>query len=188
MLMIIGITGTHGAGKGTIVEILKKKGFAHYSVRDFIVEEIKRRKLSINRDNMVVIANDLREKNSPSYIAEELYRAAITHEGDAIIESLRTPGEVTALRKKKDFYLLAVDAPVKIRYERIVKRQSSTDNVSYEKFVEDEKREMSSSNPNKQNISACMKLADFNIVNDGSLEDLNKQIDKIYNKLLGEKE
>jgi len=34
--MIIGITGTLGAGKGTIVEILKKKWFGHYSVREFL--------------------------------------------------------------------------------------------------------------------------------------------------------
>jgi len=182
--MIIGITGTHGAGKGTIVDILKKKGFWHYSVRDFIVEEIKRRKLSINRDNMVVVGNDLRKKNSPSYIAEELYHAAVNNGGNAVIESLRTPGEVDALRKKKDFYLLAVDAPAKIRYKRIIKRQSSTDNVSYEKFLGDEKREMSSSDPNKQNISACMKVADFTIVNDGSLEDLNNQVEEIYNKMV----
>ena len=35
-MIIIGITGTIGAGKGTIVELLIKKGFKHYSVRDFL--------------------------------------------------------------------------------------------------------------------------------------------------------
>lgn len=39
MMHIIGITGTLGAGKGTIVEYLKdKKGFAHFSVREFLKE------------------------------------------------------------------------------------------------------------------------------------------------------
>ena len=33
--IIIGITGTLGAGKGTVVEYLKKKSFKHYSVRSF---------------------------------------------------------------------------------------------------------------------------------------------------------
>ena len=43
---IIGITGTLGAGKGTIVDYLvQKKGYLHYSVRAFLSEEVKRRGL-----------------------------------------------------------------------------------------------------------------------------------------------
>ena len=38
--MIIGITGTLGAGKGAVVEFLKQKDFKHYSVRNFLIEEI----------------------------------------------------------------------------------------------------------------------------------------------------
>ena len=38
-MIIIGITGTLGAGKGTIVDYLcKKRGFLHYSVREFLEE------------------------------------------------------------------------------------------------------------------------------------------------------
>ena len=40
-MLIIGITGTLGAGKGTVVEYLvEKKGFDHYSVRAFLLKEI----------------------------------------------------------------------------------------------------------------------------------------------------
>ena len=40
-MKIIGITGTIGAGKGTIVDYLVlQKGYEHYSVRSFIKEEI----------------------------------------------------------------------------------------------------------------------------------------------------
>ena len=39
-MITIGITGTLGAGKGTIVEYLQKeKGFSHYSVRAFLTDE-----------------------------------------------------------------------------------------------------------------------------------------------------
>jgi len=72
--MIIGITGTLGSGKGTIVDYLvKQKGFIHFSVRQFILEEIRKRNLPQNRDSMVMVANDLRKKNSPSYITDQLY-------------------------------------------------------------------------------------------------------------------
>ena len=68
-MITIGITGTLGAGKGTIVDYLvKEKGYVHFSVRDFIVEEIERRGLPINRDSMTMVGNDLRAQYSPSYI------------------------------------------------------------------------------------------------------------------------
>src|SRR3990167_3138347 len=125
--MIIGITGTLGAGKGTIVEHLKTRGFKHYPVRAYLTQEIERRGLPVNRDSMVAVGNDLREKNSPSYIVEQLYAAAEKDGGDCVIESIRTPGKAEALKKKGKFYLLAADANPKTRYARITKRGSSTD-------------------------------------------------------------
>ena len=90
---IIGITGTLGAGKGTIVDYLvQKKGYVHYSVRAFLSEEVKRRGLEVNRDTLTSVANDLRANNSPSYIAEQLYDRAYNNGKDAVIESIRTPG------------------------------------------------------------------------------------------------
>ena len=72
-MLIIGITGTIGAGKGTIVDYLvSRKGFKHYSVRAFIAVEIERRGMPVNRDSMVIVANDLRREHSPSYITDEL--------------------------------------------------------------------------------------------------------------------
>ena len=63
--MIIGITGTNGAGKGTVVDYLvEKKGFTHYSVREALVEEIKKRGLEVNRMTMNEVATDLRRKYS----------------------------------------------------------------------------------------------------------------------------
>jgi dephospho-CoA kinase len=181
--MIIGITGTLGAGKGAIVEYLKKKGFKHYSVRAFITEEIERRGMPVNRDSMVSVGNDLRAKHGSSYCAEQLYERAKGEKGDCIIESIRTPGEADALRKKGKFYLFAVDANPRIRYERAAKRGTSTDRVSFEVFVENEKREMTSKDPNKQNIGKVIEMADFTFENDGTIEELNKKVEKVLAKL-----
>ena len=84
---------------------------------------------------MTKLANELRAANTPSYLAEQLLACAkveldaasaasasasaapATKIGGAIIESIRTTGEVAALRATGSFLLLAVDAPQKIRYE-----------------------------------------------------------------------
>lgn len=182
--MIVGITGTLGAGKGTIVEYLvREHGFRHYSVRAFITEEIKRRALPVNRDNMREVANDLRAAHSPSYIVEQLYQQALAAGGDAVIESLRTTGEVTALRKKPDFHLFAVDCPIKLRYQRIKARRSETDMVDFETFVANEAAEMHGTDPGTQNLAACIRLADHFFKNDGSISELEQAVGEAINAI-----
>lgn len=179
-MLIIGITGTLGAGKGTIVDFLvQEKGFVHYSVRAFIAEEIVRKGMVVNRDSMVIVANELRRNNSPSYITDCLYEKALEDGKSSVIESIRTPGEIWSLRKKGRFILIAVDADPHIRYQRIRQRQSETDHIDFETFLENERREMISSDPNAQNLSKCIELADYKLLNNGTIEQLSRQVEEI---------
>jgi dephospho-CoA kinase len=182
-MIIIGITGTLGAGKGTVVDYLTTKGFIHYSARDFISREIEQRGLPVNRDSMTMVANDMRSIHSPSYIAEMLYDEAASAGKNAVIESLRTEGEILSLRQKGNFYLLAVDADPKLRYERIILRASETDKISFEKFLADEEREMHSNDSNKQNLARCIELADERLMNNGTKDNLRIQVDGMLEKI-----
>lgn len=178
-MLIIGITGTLGAGKGTIVEYLvKQKGFRHYSVRQYLIDEIKKKGLPVNRDSMVVTANALRAKHNPAFIIQELYKEAIRQNKNAVIESIRTPGEIEFLKQQGNFRLLAVDADAHIRYYRISQRKSSTDHIDFETFVENEQREMTTSDPNKQNLKKCIEQADIVLINNGTIDELYDQFEK----------
>jgi len=177
--MIIGVTGTLAAGKGTIVEILVERGFHHYSVREFLIKEIEKRELLVNRDNMLLVANDLRQQNSSSYIIDELYKIARVAGGNAVIESLRTPGEITGLRDKPDFHMLAVDTDSKMRFQRMLARGSETDNVSFEKFISDEQREMENIDPAKPNLRKCIEMSEIKLRNDGVIEELKEKVEKV---------
>lgn len=131
---------------------------------------------------MVLVANDLRAKYGPSYIVEQLYEQAKVSGKNSIIESLRAVGEVEALKQKEHFLFFAIDADPKIRYERVVLRGSETDKISYEEFIANEQREMTNTDPTKQNLSACMQLADHIFTNNGTFEDLNTQIETVINE------
>lgn len=183
-MLIIGITGTIGAGKGAVVDFLvSQKGFAHYSMRNFLLEEIRRRGMPETRDSMLIVANEFRATKGAGYLVEQYLEKAKQQSHNVIIESIRTLGEIEILKKEPQAILLAVDASQKIRYERIMKRKSSTDNISFEKFVEDENKEANSTDPTLPNINQCVQLADVVIMNEGSLEELHHKIDKVVQDL-----
>ena len=180
--MIIGLTGSFGAGKGCVADYLvNKKGFAHFSARSFITAEVQKRGLPLNRDTMTVVANDLRKINGPSYIFEQLVKQAKEHGGDAVIESIRAVAEAKYI-KEMGGVVLGVDADPKIRYERIVARGSETDHVSFEEWHEQEKRESKPDDPTKQDIFGALRESDVVIMNVKSIELLEAEIEDFLKK------
>lgn len=180
--MILGVTGTIGAGKGTVVEYLKTKGFKHFSARDFFTKEIVKRGLPVNRDSMVLVANDLRAQHGPGFFAESAVAYAAQEEGNVVVESIRSIGEAEYL-KSKGAQLWAVDADKKVRYERVTRRASETDKITFEKFVTDEALEWNNSDPTKQNLQAVITMANHIFYNNGTQEELFAQVEEDLKKI-----
>lgn len=182
--MILGLTGTLGAGKGAVVEhLVATHDFRHFSVREFLLEEIRRRgSTDETRTAMRDMGNMLRKEHGPDYIAKELLARAKASDGNAVIESIRSVGEAEYL-KKNGAFVVAVDADKERRYERAVLRGSSTDKLSFEEFVLQENREMAGTEPWDMNVFGVMKIADYTLTNDGTLTDLDVQVDKMLQAL-----
>lgn len=173
---ILAVTGTNGSGKGTFVRFLEDEGYAHYSARELIFEEILKRGLASDRNATNYVGNLLRQEYGPEYVARELLRRA--HESGhskVIIESIRCPGEVHFL-KANGATLLAVDDPVEVRFKRITKRAHSTDHVTLETFIEQEQRESIGTEEWDMNIPACITEADFVFTDNGDIENFRKKV------------
>ena len=176
--MIIGITGTDGAGKGAAVDhLVKKHSFTHYSSRASIETEVAKRGLEATRENLRLVANDMRGTDGRDVLVQRaLERIVADTVHDAVIESIRAVAEAETLVAEGGI-LLAVDADPKERYRRITGRKSSSDNVSYEEFLAHEAMEMSDTDPNGMQKAKVMEMADYTIMNNRSLAALRKDVD-----------
>ncbi len=180
--MIIGITGTLGAGKGTVAEYLvKKHGFNYLSVRNFLAAEVVRRGLLVSRDTISRVANELRAEHGPSWAIEQLLAEAVSqtkvfHQKNIVIESVRTVGEVQVLKSKRAL-LWAIDADINARYTRTVKRAGEKDALALKEIMVAETKELIPLDPNEAILTAVMRLADASIVNNGTPEELDAKIE-----------
>lgn len=184
--MILGVTGMLGAGKGTVVEYLETKGFKIFAVSDtFLVSEAMKRGLEPTRDSRRIIANEYRSLG-PTKLQEAVYEMArkdIEAGHNVVIEPQHTAGEVRFIQTLNGV-VLSVDADIYTRYERIKKRATAKDDVTFDEFKDAEERESHSDNPNENNLIVATKEADIHITNDGTLEELHTQVDVVLESIL----
>ncbi|HJP19695.1 MAG TPA: deaminase [Nitrospinota bacterium] len=183
--MIIGLTGENCSGKGVVADYLQKKSFYFYSLSDVIREELASKGTEITRDALIKAGNDLRQKYGPSVLAVKT-AAKLQADKNYVIDSIRNPAEVEELKKLTRFVLLKVMASPENRFERMKERKREGDPETLDEFLRIEKLEASNHDGAKQQVTACMKLADKTIVNDDQPEILYKKADQLLQELQGE--
>ncbi|MFP4082243.1 MAG: AAA family ATPase [Candidatus Aminicenantes bacterium] len=172
---LIGLTGTNGAGKGEVAAFFKKRSYAYFSLSDLIREELQKRGEKISRDHLIQMGNRLRERFGPDVLARRVVKKI---KGKAVIDSIRNPKEVEFLRNQKNFILLAVDASVELRYQRVKKRGREESASTLDEFIKKEAQEMTNRQHGQQ-LRNCMKLADYTIKNDHTIEALHKKLERL---------
>lgn len=190
MTICVGITGSNGAGKGSVVEhlIALSKGAAiHYSMRDMIIA-ITQDHYGVtieDRDDLREYANRLRADFNSAVLVEtacgEIKILSPTPKL-VIIESLRCIGEVDYLARTfgKNFSLIAVDAKPRLRFNRITNRGDMTDQVTFGEFCTQEALEAANEDPWKQNVWACIERAKYLVENNGTPAELQNTVEFFY--------
>lgn len=181
--MIIGITGTIGAGKGTVVGYLKEKGFRHYSSSNILCGMLREQGLPETRTYMSPLADRLAEEypGGVLYISHE--RAKEEGAESYVLESIHRPSEAQYVRSLGGF-IVGVDADIEKRYARTVsRRDGQKDDVTFEEFVEHARREDEGEGGGSPNIRAVLKTADIVLTNNGSPKELYQQIDSALETL-----
>lgn len=169
--MIIGLTGRNAAGKGTVAEWLQSQGFFYTSLSDAIRSYLREQGQEPTRDNLTAAGRLLREQGGPAVLAVRTL-ASLPANRDCIVDSVRNPAEVQALRARRDFLFVEVVADEAVRYARLRDRNRAGDAQSFEEFQRQEAAELTSASAAGQQLVATAALADVRVDNNGSAGDL----------------
>jgi dephospho-CoA kinase len=105
--LIVCLTGMPGAGKSTIANGLKEKGFKIINMGDAVRAEAERRNLEPTSQNLGKLMLELREKNGPGAVAE-LVKPSIENSNSnvIVIDGIRSNNEIQFLKKSANVKLL----------------------------------------------------------------------------------
>src|SRR5262249_19133153 len=131
--MLIGLTGRNASGKGKVAKYLEQKSFYYYSLSDLIRDEIGRRGQPLTPEALIKTGNELGQQFGPAVLAQRILEKT-ENDKNYVIDSIRNPKEVEALRASKNFKLVVVTAPIEVRYERLKKRAREGDPITFERF------------------------------------------------------
>ena len=178
---LLGLIGANGSGKSTVCAYLKTKGFSLISLSDYIREEARALGISEDRDALTQLSNQLKTENGESVFAQKAF--AVAQEVSSLkiaFDSIRHPKECAYLQEK-GVTLIGLSASLEARFERIQARALARDEVSFEQFKAQDSYERTGKSSG-QHIDACLDLCHYQIQNDGNLEDLHRQIERLIMK------
>ncbi len=178
--IIFGFVGLISCGKGTAAKYLAEKYNAStHRFSTSLREVLHRLYLEESRDNLVNLSECLRETFGQDLLAKIITKDAFNDEKEiVIVEGIRRLADIKYLSELPNFILVEISAEPKTRYERLIKRGENADDNSktYEEFLADHQK------PTEVTIAAVVELAKEHLDNNGSAEDLQKQIDELIGK------
>ncbi len=175
-MKIIGISGTNGAGKDSIAEMLvEKHGFLFVGATEMFLDELKKRGWPTDREHKAALSADWRREFGMAVIVDKAVAAFEADPGSyqgLVVSSLRHPGEADRVHELGG-EVWWVDADPKVRYERIQRAKRDgrglEDNKTFEEFITEEQREMTPvGDAATLNTAAIKPLADKILYNEGS--------------------
>lgn len=176
MAEYFGISGTNGAGKDEIGEILKAHGFFVASATEMLAEGLKEKGWPVDREHKSKLSTEWRKQYGMSAVVDrglELYEPVKDQYKGFAVGSLRHPGEAQKILDLGG-HVIWVDADVKVRYDRVVGRvddnKANEDRVTLEEFQAQQEREMHhhSGDNATLNIAGVKVLSDIFIENNGN--------------------
>lgn len=174
-MKIIGLSGTNGAGKDTVAELLaEEQGWLFADATTMFVAELTKRGLPTDRPHKSALSAEWRRELGMAVIVDkavEMFKQG-NYPG-VVVSSLRHPGEADRVHELGG-QVIWVDADPQVRYQRIQTNAAARgrhveDVKSFADFLADEVREMTPvGDAATLNMAAVKQRADLKLLNNGA--------------------
>ncbi len=173
MNKIIAVIGMCGSGKSEAVKFFVEHGYKRVYFGEVVMNEMKRLGLEVNEHNERQTRESLRKEFGMGAMAVKSLPEIESRlkEGNVVIESLYSWEEFKIIKEKfgEAFSLLAIYTTKELRYERLSKRPVRP-------LTKDESQSRDISELEKLDKGGPIAFADHTVLNDGSYEELNRQL------------
>jgi dephospho-CoA kinase len=177
---VVAIVGMAGAGKSEAARIFEEHGFRKVRFGDITDEELKGRGLERNEENERYIRQQLRKEHGmAAYAKLNLPRIDISlKSSNVVVDGLYSWEEYILLKEYYggQFTVVAVWASAATRYGRLADRTERP--LTLGEAASRDKSEIENSNK-----GGPIAMADFTIVNEASLEELEKETERVLSAL-----
>lgn len=175
--LIIGLVGQISSGKDTIADYVEKKyGGVKVSFSQPLRDILNRLYLPIDRKHMVTLAQILIDNFGGDVLSKTI--ATEIKKSDKkifVLPNIRREDDYKHLKSEPGFMLVAVNTEAAKCYERLVKRGQNEDDKT--KTWEQFKKDLTLST--EVDIPVLIEKSAVKLDNNGSLEDLYGQVDKL---------
>lgn len=184
--VITAVVGMCGTGKSAATQYIEETfKFKSIYFGGYILGEVKRRNLEINSSNEKIVREDLRDKFGLDVVARRAFdniKSYLTAGSSVIIDGLYSFSEYLYLKEQlgKQLIIIAVHTPKELRYQRLGVRKVrplTPAQVDERDFLEIKNIEK----------AGPIALADYHIVNDGTVQELHRKVEGIFKRLKFEK-
>jgi dephospho-CoA kinase len=177
---VVAVVGMTGSGKSEVARMFRDRGYALVRFGDITDEAVRARRLTLTERNERPVREELRQKHGmAAYAKLSLPRIdAALKKGNVVVDGLYSWEEYRFLKNHygDNFLILAVWASPGARYARLNQRRVrplTPEEATSRDYAEIE-------NLNK---GGPIAMADYTVLNEVSLADLEKQVGRIIAEL-----
>jgi dephospho-CoA kinase len=178
--IILGFTGLPASGKGTAAKYLEDKYRAkNFRFSTMLRDLLNRIYLPQSRDFMIKMSEIIRATYGEDTMAKVIAKDVENADCEVVVvEGIRRMADIEFLKKLPNFVLIEIFADIETRLGRIQKRRENPDDAmkTMDQFKADHQRST------EVTIPEVAGHATERIDNNGSLDDLNQQLDILVTK------
>lgn len=181
--VVVALVGMCGAGKSEVARHLKRRGWQVVHFGQLTMRELRARKIPITEEAERSVRERLRNEHGPDAYARLLLPEIMEAlaKGPTVIDGLYSWAEYRFLRRQlgEKIIVVAIFTPRMQRYQRLAARPHrplSTEEAEQRDFAEIEHLQK----------GGPIAIADYVVINSGSMDDLFESADKLVKIVLGD--